>query len=96
MSATRHQLDTLILDAVSALHPSAYGVTIVEWLREQKGRDVTLGTFYWRLDCLDRDGLVSTKYVEGGEERSGRRKLMVTLTEKGEALLATTNKKGAA
>lgn len=89
MSATRHQLDTLILEAVSALHPSAYGVTIVEWLREQKGRDVTLGTFYWRLNCLDRDGLVSTKYVEGGEERSGRRKLLVTLTEKGEAVLAS-------
>jgi PadR family transcriptional regulator PadR len=39
---------------------NAYGATILEWLEEQAGRSVNVGSLYTALDRLERKGFVSS------------------------------------
>ncbi len=52
----------------------AYGITIMERIRERTRRSPNLGAVYKGLDRLEQKGMVTSWWGEPTEERGGRRK----------------------
>lgn len=65
----------LVLEAVEALAPYAYGVNISEWIEQKTGRRVSLGGIYCALDDLETEGLVGTADGPRRPERGNRRRV---------------------
>jgi PadR family transcriptional regulator, regulatory protein PadR len=85
MSLTTVQQEVLL--AALTLHPTAYGVSIQEHIRERADRERSIASIYTALTRLEEGGYITTKPGEVTNERGGRRKLYVTVTAKGQAAL---------
>ena len=61
--------------AVLQQEPSdAYGVAILERIKERTGRGVSVGALYTTLDRLEKKGFVTSWWGTATAERGGRRK----------------------
>ncbi|MGX9980734.1 hypothetical protein [Methylobacterium fujisawaense] len=64
---------TLVLEAVKALAPYGYGVSIKEWVEENAGRSISLGGIYCALEDLEDEGLIGSAEGPRRPERGNRR-----------------------
>jgi DNA-binding PadR family transcriptional regulator len=83
-------LEQQVLLAIMRLHPTAYGISIKEQIKERTGRDYSFGAIYASLDRLEEKGFVISRQGEPTAPRGGRRKLYFTLTASGQAALEET------
>lgn len=74
MGRSLGDLEQMILFALVALGPEAYGASIRREIEERTGREVRAGAIYTVLDRLDRSGLIHSWIGEPTAARGGRRK----------------------
>jgi DNA-binding PadR family transcriptional regulator len=80
--------EELILLAILSLEDNAYGISILEFLREKTGNAWSFAQIYDPLDKLTRKGYVRKRPGGSTPERGGRPKSFYRLTTEGrEALL---------
>lgn len=80
--------EEMILLAVFALQPEAYGLAIGEYLRKLTGRRWSVGAIYVPLDRLERQSLLTSTAGDPTPERGGRSKRFYKLSPKGMDALA--------
>jgi DNA-binding PadR family transcriptional regulator len=84
--------EEMLLLAIWRLGSNAYGVTIMDQVREISGKKIVYGTLYNSLDNLVKKSYVATEEGEPTPERGGRRKVFYSLTKKGAEALRETRK----
>lgn len=84
--------EEMILLAVYALQPGAYGLAIGEYLEKITGRHWSVGATYVPLDRLETQNLLTSHEGVPTPERGGRSKRLYRLNPKGlEALAEVRN-----
>ncbi|MBL0745613.1 PadR family transcriptional regulator [Chryseolinea lacunae] len=77
------ELEELILLMVALLNKEAYGVGIVDELKAQAGRDISISAVHAVLHRLEEKGFVKSKMGGASSERGGRRKRLFSITAHG-------------
>ena len=81
------EFEELVLLSVGALHPQAYGVAIMDEIKEETGRSVNISAIHSALRRLDEKGFVRSEMGGATNERGGRRKRFFELTAFGKKAL---------
>jgi DNA-binding PadR family transcriptional regulator len=79
--------EELVLLAVTALGPAAYGANLQRALEEHARRPVSLGAVHSVLERLEGKGLVRSVMSDPISERGGRRRRVFTPSADGTAAL---------
>src|SRR5690606_31748934 len=77
------ELEELVLLMVALLNGEAYGVAIMEELKRQASREISLSAVHAVLHRLEEKGFVRSKMGGASEERGGRRKRLFSITAYG-------------
>ena len=72
-----------VLLSIARLDKEAYGMAIVEDIKETYGREISIGAVYITLKRLQKDGLVRSKTGEITKKRGGRRKTIYHVQSSG-------------
>lgn len=81
------ELEELVLLLVALLGDESYAVSIMEELKKQAGRDISLSAVHAVLHRLEEKGFVRSKMGGSSDERGGRRKRMFSITAYGRDVL---------
>ncbi len=81
------EFEELVMLTVSLLRDHAYGLSICDEIKEQTGRDVTIGAIHATIARLEEKGFVETYLGEPTKARGGRRKRLVSVTTAGQGVL---------
>jgi DNA-binding PadR family transcriptional regulator len=84
------EFEELVLLSVASLVDDAYGVSIMNYIEEEAGRDVNISAVHEVLKRLERKGFLKSKMGGATQERGGRRKRYFTLTVSGKRTLEET------
>jgi PadR family transcriptional regulator, regulatory protein PadR len=79
--------EELILLAILGLGEDAYGISILEFLKDKTGNDWSFAQIYDPLDRLTRKGYVRRRQGGSTPERGGRPKSFYKLTAEGRTAL---------
>lgn len=82
------ELEELVLLTVGILHQEAYGVTVLQEIKEQTGRSVNISAIHAVLNRLEDKKLLKSDMGGATNERGGRRKRFYTLCSAGRAAIA--------
>lgn len=77
------ELEELVLLMVALLNKEAYGVSIMEELKKQAAREISVSAVHAVLHRLEEKGFVRSKMGGASEERGGRRKRLFSITAYG-------------
>ena len=77
------ELEELTLLMVALLRHEAYGISIVQELKIQAGREISISAVHAVLHRLEEKGFVKSKMGGATAERGGRRKRMFQITSYG-------------
>ena len=77
------ELEELALLMVALLNNEAYAVSIMEELKKQASREISLSAVHAVLHRLEEKGFVRSKMGGASDERGGRRKRMFSITAYG-------------
>ena len=77
------ELEELILLTVGSLYEEAYGVAVMDELRQKAGRDMNISAVHAVLRRLEEKGLLKSSMGGATNERGGRRKRLFSLTREG-------------
>ncbi len=81
------ELEELVLLTVGILYPDAYGVAVMDELKQQAGRDLNISAVHAVLTRLEEKGYLKSTMSDPTEERGGRRKRIFTMTAAGKRAL---------
>jgi len=81
------ELEELVLLVVALLNKEAYGVGIVEELKKQASRDISVSAAHAVLHRLEQKGFVKSAMGGASEERGGRRKRLFSITAYGRSAI---------
>lgn len=81
------EFEELVLISVAALTDDAYGVSMMQYIIEETGRNVNISAVHEVLKRLQRKGYVKSKMGGATQERGGRRKRYFALTVSGRKTL---------
>lgn len=81
------ELEELVLLTVGSLFDEAYGVAVMDEVREKAGRDMNISAIHAVLRRLEEKGLLKSRMGGSTNERGGRRKRLFTLTKEGKLAL---------
>ena len=84
------EFEELVLLLVAALHPEAYGVSILEGLELRMSKKFNISAVHVALKRLQEKGLVKSSFGGITEERGGRRKKYYMITAFGKKALDAT------
>ena len=84
------EFEELVLLSVGLLHSDAYGLAIVEELKSQSRRNVTLSAVHKVLIRLEKKGFLKSHIGGATKERGGRNKKLYTLTFLGKSVVNQT------
>ena len=84
------ELEELILLTVGSLFDEAYGVAIMDEVKEKTGRELNVSAVHAVLRRLEEKGLLSSRMGGATQERGGRRKRLFSLTKVGKQALDRT------
>ena len=84
------EFEELVLLTVGLLHSNAYGLAIVEELKSQSRRNVTLSAVHKVLIRLEKKGFLKSHLGGATKERGGRNKKLYTLTFLGKSVVNQT------
>lgn len=77
------ELEELILLTVGILHDDAYGVSVLQELKAQTGRDLNISAVHAVLNRLEEKGFLNSTMGGATNERGGRRKRFYSLSADG-------------
>ena len=77
------ELEELILLTVGILNDDAYGVSVLQELKSQTGRDLNISAVHAVLNRLEEKGLLNSNMGGATNERGGRRKRFYSLSADG-------------
>ena len=77
------ELEHLVLLAILRLGREAYGIPILNEVRERGRRDASRATVYVALKRLEQKGLLTSRLGDSTPERGGRAKRFFKLTQAG-------------
>jgi PadR family transcriptional regulator, regulatory protein PadR len=81
------EFEELVLISVAALMDAAYGVSIVNYIMDETGRNVNISAVHEVLKRLQRKGYLKSKMGGATTVRGGRRKRYFLLTVSGKKTL---------
>src|SRR3970040_1792276 len=81
------ELEELVLLMVALLNDEAYGVSIMEELKKQAARQISVSAVHAVLHRLEEKGFVRSKMGGASDERGGRRKRLFSITAYGRDVL---------
>jgi PadR family transcriptional regulator PadR len=81
------ELEELVLLTVGILGQEAYGVSVLEEIKNQTGRKVNISAIHTVLNRLEEKGFLESQMGGATEERGGRRKRLFTLSATGRAAI---------
>lgn len=81
------ELEELVLLIVGILDQEAYGVSVVEEIKNQTGRKVNISAIHTVLNRLEEKGFVNSQMGGATEERGGRRKRLFSLSAHGRSAI---------
>ena len=81
------ELEELILLTVGILDQEAYGVSVLEEIRNQTGSKVNISAIHTVLNRLEDKGFLISKMGGATEERGGRRKRLFRISANGRAAI---------
>ncbi|WP_339757798.1 PadR family transcriptional regulator [Algoriphagus aquimarinus] len=81
------ELEELILLTVGILDQEAYGVAILEEIKNQTGRKVNISAIHTVLNRLEEKGFLKSYMGGATEERGGRRKRLFSISASGRAAI---------
>ncbi|WP_192351044.1 PadR family transcriptional regulator [Algoriphagus sp. Y33] len=81
------ELEELILLTVGILDQEAYGVAVLEEIKNQTGRKVNISAIHTVLNRLEEKGFLKSYMGGATEERGGRRKRLFTLSATGRSAI---------
>jgi len=79
--------EELVLLAVGALQPEAYGVAVMDAIKEEANRNVNISAIHTVLRRMEEKGYVNSLMGGATNERGGRRKRYFELTAYGRKAL---------
>lgn len=85
------EFEELVLLSVASLS-AAYGVSIMQYIIQETGRNVNISAVHEVLKRLQQKGYLRSKMGGATQERGGRRKRFFVLTASGKKLLEETMK----
>ena len=77
------ELEELVLLIVALLNREAYGVAIVDELKKQASREISVSAVHAVLHRLEEKGFVKSAMGGASEQRGGRRKRLFSITAYG-------------
>lgn len=81
------EFEELVLLTVGALYDEAYGVAVMEEIKDETGRSVNISAIHSALRRLEEKGFVKSRMGGATNERGGRRKRYFVLTSYGKKAL---------
>ena len=81
------ELEELVLLTVGSLYDEAYGVAVMDAIREKAERNMNISAIHAVLRRLEGKGLLKSRMGGSTNERGGRRKRLFTLTKEGKLAL---------
>lgn len=81
------ELEELVLLTVGVLYPEAYGVAVMDELKEKANRSLNISAVHSVLTRLESKGYLKSEMGKPTEERGGRSKRIFTLTAEGKQAL---------
>ncbi|PZX51384.1 PadR family transcriptional regulator [Algoriphagus chordae] len=81
------ELEELILLTVGILDQEAYGVAVLEEIKNQTGRKVNISAIHTVLNRLEDKGYLKSHMGGATEERGGRRKRLFSISATGRAAI---------
>lgn len=90
------EFEEVVLLAVAVLDGKAYGVGLVEELKNRVGRHASLGAVQIVLKRLEEKGMVRSEFGEATQVRGGKRKRYYTITTEGQQALTHIREQRAA
>jgi DNA-binding PadR family transcriptional regulator len=77
------ELEELVLLTVGILDQEAYGVSVLEEIKNQTGRKVNISAIHTVLNRLEEKGFLDSQMGGATEERGGRRKRLFRISASG-------------
>ncbi|MEL7492018.1 MAG: helix-turn-helix transcriptional regulator [Pseudomonadota bacterium] len=77
------EFEVIVLAAVLRLGDAAYGISIIDEIKERTGRSVSIGALYATLSRLEDKKYVSARTGEATAARGGRAKRYFSITHNG-------------
>lgn len=84
------ELEELVMLTVGSLFDEAYGVAIMDEIKERTGRELNVSAVHAVLRRLEEKKLLSSRMGGATQERGGRRKRLFNLTKEGKRALDTS------
>lgn len=84
------ELEEIVLLVVAILHGEAYGIAIINEMRERLDRKISIGSLQTVLRRLEQKGYVTSELGEATKVRGGKRKRFFTITNFGKDALQET------
>lgn len=84
------ELEELVMLTVGSLFDEAYGVAIMDEIKEKTGRELNVSAVHAVLRRLEEKKLLSSRMGGATQERGGRRKRLFSLTKAGKQALDTS------
>jgi PadR family transcriptional regulator, regulatory protein PadR len=84
------EFEELVLVSAATLVDDAYGVSIMNFIITETGRNVNISAIHEVLKRLERKGYLKSKMGGATQERGGRRKRYFVLTMSGKKILEET------
>jgi len=81
------EFEELVLLSVASLPDEAYGVSVMQYIIREAGRNVNISAVHEVLKRLQRKGYLKSKMGGATQERGGRRKRFFVLTVSGKRVL---------
>ena len=81
------ELEEIVLLTVASITGEAYGISIQEFLKNNAGRIVTIGSLHSTITRLVEKGYLDSREGGATSERGGRRKRLYTVTDSGREAL---------
>ncbi|MFK7969415.1 MAG: PadR family transcriptional regulator [Bacteroidia bacterium] len=77
------EFEELVLLLVAMQKGEAYGISVLEGLKEEAKREVNISAVHAALRRLEEKTFIESKWSEATSERGGRRKRLYEITQKG-------------
>jgi DNA-binding PadR family transcriptional regulator len=77
------EFEQVVIAAVLRLGDEAYGVSIIEFIERNAGRDVSSGALSTTLDRMERKGLIRSELADPCPERGYRPRRYIRVTPAG-------------
>ena len=85
-------IEQYVLLAIMRLRDNAYGISVMDEIKNRTGKALSVGAIYAVLERLQNNGMITSREGEPTSKRGGRKKLYFSLTGHGAiALTASQN-----